>query len=353
MTPSKSHKPMANRRSFLQIALAGVPFLTSFRPSWAKKPIIVSTWDSGLAVNEAAWKILRQPAGTALDAVEAAARDIEASINCCVGLGGNPDRDGKVTLDASIMDHQFNCGSVAALENILHPISVARKLMETTPHVMLVGEGARQFALENGFPKESDQLSKEAQEAYANWLKTSEYKPIKNIEQQQSKARQRTGNGPFAPMFLEDGSFNHDTMGSVALDQSGNLSGACTTSGMGFKMRGRVGDSPIIGSGLYVDNAVGAATGSGQGEEVIRVCGTFLIVEYMRQGKSPKEACKLAIERIVAINPEKAKTFQVGFIAINKAGDVGAYALAPGFSYAVKDSEQAGKVYPAESYFRG
>lgn len=347
---------MQTRRNFLRWSALGLPFV-SFSQILAKskgpaatKPIVVSTWDSGLPVNAVAWKILREQNGRALDAVEAGARSIEDSINCCVGLGGNPDRDGIVTLDACIMDEKANCGSVAGLSYIKHPISVARKLMETTPHVMLVGEGALQFALANGFPKESGKLSKDADKAYKAWLKKSEYKPIINIEQQQINAKKNKGNGPFAPNKFEDGSPNHDTMGTIALDAAGNLSGACTTSGMAFKLHGRVGDSPIIGAGLFVDNEVGAVTGSGQGEEVIRVAGAALIVEMMRMGKSPKEACKIAIERIVKINPEKAKTFQVGFIAINKAGEYGAYSLQPGFSYSVTMAEDGGKVYMADSY---
>ena len=347
---------MQTRRKFLRWSALGLPFV-SFSQILAKskmpvatKPIVVSTWDSGLPVNAVAWKVLREQNGRALDAVEAGARSIEDSINCCVGLGGNPDRDGIVTLDACIMDEKSNCGSVAGLSYIKHPISVARKVMETTPHVMLVGDGALQFALANGFPKESGKLSKDADKAYKAWLKKSEYKPIINIEQQQINAKKNKGNGPFAPNKFDDGSPNHDTMGTIALDAAGNLSGACTTSGMAFKLHGRVGDSPIIGAGLFVDNEVGAVTGSGQGEEVIRVAGAALIVEMMRMGKSPKEACKIAIERIVKINPEKAKTFQVGFIAINKAGEYGAYSLQPGFSYSVTMAEDGGKVYMADSY---
>ena len=346
---------MQTRRNFLRWSALGLPFVSfsqilskSKRPS-AVKPIVVSTWDSGLPVNAVAWKVLREQNGRALDAVEAGARSIEDSINCCVGLGGNPDRDGIVTLDACIMDEKANCGSVAGLSYIKHPISVARKLMETTPHVMLVGEGALHFALANGFPKESGKLSKDAEKAYKAWLKKSEYKPVINIEQQQINAKKNKGNGPFAPNRFEDGSPNHDTMGTIAMDAAGNLSGACTTSGMAFKLHGRVGDSPIIGAGLFVDNEVGAVTGSGQGEEVIRVAGAALIVEMMRMGKTPKEACKIAVERIVKINPEKAKTFQVGFIAINKAGEYGAYSIQPGFSYSVTMAEDGGKVYMAES----
>lgn len=349
---------MSSRRSFLRWSALSMPLLSVGKlfakstTSTATKPIVVSTWDSGLPVNAVAWKVLKQANSRALDAVEAGARSIEDTINCCVGLGGNPDREGKVTLDASIMDDKFNCGSVMALEQIKHPISVARKVMETTPHVQLVGDGALQFALESGFQKESGKLSADAEKSYKQWLKKSEYKPVINIEQQQSKGQKtKAGHGPFAPNFFDDGNFNHDTMGTIAMDATGNLSGACTTSGMGFKMRGRVGDSPIIGAGLYVDNEVGAATGSGQGEEVLRVAGAFLIVEMMRQGKSPEEACKLAVERIVRINPTKAKDFQVGFIAINKQGEYGAYSIHHGFSYAVTLADDGGKVFMAKSHF--
>jgi N4-(beta-N-acetylglucosaminyl)-L-asparaginase len=295
---------------------------------------------------------LETPKGRALDAVEAGAIFMENKLGCCVGLGGNPDRDGKVTLDACIMDEYANCGAVAYLQHIKHPISVARKIMETTPHVFLVGDGALQFALANGFKREPDKLSADAEKAYKDWLKKAQYKPIINIEQQHNKVQKKEGNGPFAPNLLEDGSFNHDTMGTIALDNAGNLSGACTTSGMAFKMNGRLGDSPIIGAGLFVDNEIGAAVSSGQGEEVIRIAGTHLVVEMMRLGKKPEEACKIAIERLVKINPIKAKDFQVGFIAINKEGEYGAYAVNSGFSYAVTESQDNGKVFMAKSYYK-
>lgn len=334
---------MLKRRSFLKSGLFGMPIFNKFNLNGSKKPVVISTWDSGISVNEAAWVELSKTNGTAIDAVEAGAKHIEDIISCCVGLGGNPDRDGKVTLDACIMDHQMNCGGVAFLERIKHPISVARKVMSDTPHVLLVGDGAQKFALENGFSLEKEELSSDAQKEYEKWLVKSQYKPEKNIEIKQNK-------GPFAPQMMESGEFNHDTMALLALDNARNLSGACTTSGMAFKMRGRVGDSPIIGAGLYVDNEIGAATSSGQGEEVIRIAGSHLVVEFMRQGKSPKEACKLAIERLVKINPAKAKDFQVGFIAINKAGDTGAYAVNPGFVYSLTPAVGKGKVIKAESY---
>ena len=295
-------------------------------------PIVISTWDSGMAVNAAAWKILAAN-GKAIDAIEAGARQIEDETSCCVGLGGYPDRDGIVTLDACIMDEHANCGAVAGLEQIRHPISVAKKVMENTPHVLLVGHGAQQFAIENGFTKEPALLSEGAEKAWKEWLKSSAYKPIINIETKKE-------HGPFAPDFFSDGTPNHDTMGLLAIDTKGNLSGGVTTSGMAFKLHGRVGDSAVIGAGLFVDNAVGAATSSGVGEEAIRICGTHLVVEFMRQGNTPEAACKKAIERIVKRDPIKAKTMQVGFLAINKKGGYGAYAIQKGFVFSVKSGTE-------------
>lgn len=326
-----------NRRKFLHLSALTAPLLSakkSFANSFDTntKPIVISTWDSGMPVNAEAWKILSAN-GRALDAVEAGAMYIENEINCCVGLGGYPDRDGIVTLDSCIMDEFANCGAVAGIERIKHPVSVARKVMETTPHVLLVGAGAQQFALQNGFKLESTELSDDAKNAYANWLKKSEYKPVINIEN-------KKGNGPFAPNFFDDGTLNHDTMGLVAMDAKGNLSGAVTTSGMAFKIHGRVGDSPVIGAGLFVDNEVGAATSSGTGEEVIRICGTHLVVEFMRQGYHPELACKKAVERIVKRDKAKAKTLQVGFLAMNKKGQYGAYAIQKGFVFSVKSNNE-------------
>ncbi len=331
--PGSKKYLMINRRKFLKLSAITAPLIAAKKSianglEGTTKPIVVSTWDSGMAVNAEAWKILSKK-GRALDAVEAGAMHIENEINCCVGLGGYPDRDGIVTLDSCIMDEHANCGAVAGLERIKHPVSVARKVMEKTPHVILVGAGAQQFAVENGFVLESSELSAEAKKAYADWLKKSEYKPVINIENKKA-------NGPFAPNFFDDGSANHDTMGLVAMDAMNNLSGAVTTSGMAFKLHGRVGDSPIIGAGLFVDNEIGAATSSGTGEEVIRICGTHLVVEFMRQGLSPEMACKKAVERIVKRDRKKAKELQVGFLALNKKGQYGAYAIQKGFVFSVK-----------------
>lgn len=279
------------------------------------KPIVLSTWNFGLQANAAAWEILSKK-GRALDAVEAGVRIPEGDPNeRSVGYGGRPDRDGKVTLDACIMDENANIGSVACLEHIKHPISVARAVMEKTPHVMLVGQGALDFALSQGFKKEN--LLVEASEIeWKEWLKTSQYQPKVNIE-------------------------NHDTIGMIALDAQGNLSGACTTSGMAYKMHGRVGDSPIIGAGLYVDNEVGAATATGHGEEVIRIAGCHLVVELMRQGKTPQQACEEAVMRIVKLTQNRKKNLkdiQVGFIALDKQGNYGSYCVQGGFNYAVHDA---------------
>ena len=343
---------MADRRTFLKTSLAALPLLAAQKTEAAERavryqrPVVVSTWDSGIRANEAAWKILKA-GGKAIDGVEQASRSAEAETSCCVGLDAFPDRDGFVTLDASIMDHKSNCGSVVFLRHIKHPISVARKLMETTKHVCLAGDGALQFALENGFERMPEKLSPDAEKEWKEWLKKSEYKPVVNIENR----RPISQNSLSAPNLFDDGSFNHDTMGTIALDAKGDLSGACTTSGMAFKMHGRVGDSPIIGAGLFVDNKVGAATSSGVGEEVIRICGTHTIIELMRFGYSPKKACAEAVKRIIDRDSKAAKDFQVGFIAISKLGDVGAYSIQPGFSYSVTNST-TNVTLMAESHFK-
>ena len=317
---------MTSRRNFIKTAtLASTALLVNKSGANTKigekigkegsiKPIVVSTWKFGIQANEAAWEILSK-SGKALDAVEAGVKIPEGDpTERSVGYGGRPDRDGRVTLDACIMDENANIGSVACLEFIKHPISVARAVMEKTPHVMLVGDGALQFALTQGFIKEN-LLVAESEKEWKEWLKTSNYKPVANIE-------------------------NHDTIGMIALDANGDLSGACTTSGMAFKMHGRVGDSPIIGAGLYVDNEIGAATATGHGEEVIRIAGCHLVVELMRQGKTPEQACKDAVDRVVKLTKNRnkdLKDIQVGFIALNKKGEFGSYCVQSGFNYAVYD----------------
>lgn len=338
---------MLNRRKFL--ATAGVAAVSANSlsaavrsatlSSVADNPIVISTWDFGVAANAAAWKILEK-GGRSLDAVEQGVWVPEADPdNQTVGLGGFPDRDGKVTLDACIMDEQGNCGSVAALENILHPVSVARRVMEKTPHVMLVGNGALQFAMQQGF-EQTNLLTPASEKAWRKWLKTSKYEPQINIE-----------NKSFRPDKLPGNQYNHDTIGMLAIDAKGNISGACTTSGMAYKLHGRVGDSPIIGAGLYVDNEVGGATATGVGEEVVRNVGSFLVVELMRQGYTPDEACKEAVNRIIKKKPQAAKNLQVGFLAINKQGVYGAYAIQQGFSYAVCNKTNQSLLVNSKSHY--
>jgi isoaspartyl peptidase/L-asparaginase-like protein (Ntn-hydrolase superfamily) len=312
---------MTTRRSFIKWSALSAAMI-SVNKSFAKKipingsgskPIVISTWKHGIEANADAWKIL-SAGGRALDAVEKGVINSENDLsNRSVGLGGLPDRDGHVTLDACIMDEKGNCGSVCFLEHIKHPISVARMVMEKTPHIILVGEGALKFALDNGFTKEKFDRTPEADKAWKEWLKKSEYKPIINFE-------------------------NHDTIGMIALDASGNLSGSCTTSGLSYKLHGRVGDSPIIGAGLFVDNEVGAATATGTGEEVIRIAGTHTVVEMMRAGHTPEEACRIAVER-VSKSPKNVREMQIGFLALNKHGEFGGYALQKGFNFAVYSNE--------------
>ena len=325
------------RRKFLGLtALTGQMMLLAKHgkaQSKAGVPVVISTWSPNVKANAEAWKVL-STGGNAVDAVHQGVMVPEADPNDqSVGYGGLPDRDGRVTLDACIMDHEGNCGSVMAMEYIKHPISVARVVMEKTPHVQIVGDGALQLALEHGFKKEN-LLTEKSESMWKEWLKTAKYSPMTTVEN-----------------ILENIKEHHDTIGMVALDSKGNISGACSTSGMAYKMHGRVGDSPIIGAGLFVDNEIGAASATGVGEEVVRIVGSHTVVEMMRQGKSPEEACKEAVRRMVKLKgDEKAKNLQIGFIAINKAGEYGCFAMNNDFTMAVhtKDGPQ---VIKSKSWF--
>ena len=321
---------MLNRRRFIEssaiLAAGGIELVAhSAENTSACRPVVISTWRHGLPANEGAWNVLSR-GGRALDAAEAGVRVAESDPEVSsVGYGGLPDRDGHVTLDACIMDESGDCGSVAFLEHIENPVSVARLVMEKTPHVMLVGEGALKFALEHGFEKK-DLLTDKARAEWKKWL----------------------ADHPEAVQERQINVEDHDTIGLLTLDEQGNLSGACTTSGLAWKRHGRVGDSPIIGAGLYVDNEVGAASATGVGEAVIRAVDSFLVIELMRQGHSPQAACRLAIERVIAKNPDWQK-LQVGFIALNKQGEIGGYAIQPGFSYAVYDSKAGNRLIESAS----
>lgn len=335
---------MFNRRQFLQATgLSSFAFVfrngDAFNGGSKDNPLVISTWAPNVKANAAAWEVLAN-GGRALDAVEKGVQVPEADpADQSVGYGGLPDRDGKVTLDACIMDEAGNCGAVMALEGIMHPISVARLVMEKTPHVQLAGEGALQFALANGF-KVENLLTPESEKKWKEWLKEAKYDPKQSIDILDAQSK----------TVLPGGQNNHDTIGMLAMDAAGNLSGACTTSGMAYKMHGRVGDSPIIGAGLFVDNEVGAATSTGVGEEVLKICGSHLVVELMRQGLSPETACRKAVERIVKKQGNKAKDLQVGFLALNKAGKFGGFALQKEFTYALHSSAGS-KVYDAKSLF--
>ena len=299
-----------NRRNFLKTSAVGISAPSILLSSQGKinmnNPIVLSTWKHGIPANDAAWKILKN-GGSALDAVEAGAKVLEADPeSSSVGFGGLPDEQGKVTLDACIMDHTGNCGSVAFIQNIKHPISVARKVMEETKHVMLAGEGARQFAVSKGF-EEMDLLTDVSRKKWEEWKKKK---------------------------FKQTPHDTHDTISVLAQDAKGDLSGACTTSGWAYKLHGRVGDSPIIGAGLYVDNEIGCAAATGLGEEVIKTTGSFLVVELMRQGYEPTKACEEALNRVIKRhngNPD----FQIAYIAIRKDGVIGSACLKWTFEYAL------------------
>jgi len=314
---------MPSRRDFLRqsavlgafAALPGPLAAPSHRPGPA--PVALATWNNQAAV-AAAWAVLHE-GGYALDAAEQGVWVPEADPeDHSVGLGGYPDRDGRVTLDACLMDERHRCGAVAALEDILHPISVARKVMEETPHVLLVGEGALQFALDQGFER-TNLLTPAAEAAWRAWTAEHDYRPAINSERRDAYPARG----------------DHDTIGLLALDRAGRLCGACTTSGLAYKLRGRVGDSPLIGAGLFVDGEVGAATATGHGEEMIRTAAAHTVVEAMRHGMAPEDACRTAVERIRRVTPSDVTAIQAGLLALSADGRFGGFALQPGFNHVV------------------
>lgn len=290
------------------------------------EPIVISTWKHGIPSNEKAWDILSL-GGNSLDAVEQGVRVAEDDPNVLsVGYGGLPDAEGRVTLDAAIMDWNARIGSVVCLEHIQNPISVARLILEKTEHVCLAGEGAFNFAITNGF--EPAILHTETSIKKYNEWKRGQYGKSQEFHTDEYKVKKSVAD--------ED---NHDTIAMVAIDTLGQLSAACTTSGTAWKLHGRVGDSPIIGAGLYVEGSVGAAAATGRGEECVRACGSFLVVEMMRQGMHPQEACEYASKRVIKLNylshHNRNHDYQVGFIAINANGEYGAASVRDGFQYAI------------------
>jgi isoaspartyl peptidase/L-asparaginase-like protein (Ntn-hydrolase superfamily) len=285
-------------------------------------PAVIATWPFGQAAVQTALPLL-QKGRPALEAALAGAEVIEddARINS-VGYGGLPNSVGTVSLDACVMDGRtLNCGAVAGVENVVHVARLARRVMERTPHVLLVGEGARLFALQEGFPLTN--LS--TPESLAEWQKLR--------LRQAETARSRKGAAGAAQEPLP---YGHDTVTVLALDQKGSLGGVCTTSGLANKLPGRVGDSPIIGAGLYVDDRAGAAGATGVGEEIIRIGGSLLVVEAMRAGRSPQEACEAAVRRVNEVAVRRGvHPAQVAFLALDTKGRHGAAATArTNFQYA-------------------
>lgn len=303
-----------NRREFLLSAASATtllmntsqaadsPELAQHKHKTADRPLIISTWPFGRKSNDRALETIAA-GGSLLDAVEKGINVAESDpANSSVGMAGTPNAAGVLQLDACILDGiTHKAGSVAALEGIMYPVSVARRVMEKTPHVMLVGDGARQFALKEGFPEIT---------------------------------RKQQPSGAAKPLPPKGGKDNHDTIALIALGADGNLAGGCSTSGLGHKLPGRVGDSPIIGSGLYVDNDVGGAGATGIGENIMRFCGSFQVVELMRQGLHPTEACIETIRRIMKKHPA-GTDLKIDFVAINKNGEYGAAGTGGGFQFSI------------------
>lgn len=330
--------PSPSRRSVL--AGTGLALAATAGPARAQTEhaVMVSTWDFGRQANAAGFEVWKAN-GSALDIVETGARVAEADVgNTSVGIGGHPDRDGRVTLDACIMNWAGDIGAVCALEDIVHAVSVARAVMEKTPHTMLVSQGARRFAIDQGF-ETANLLTPAAEAAWREWLTTANYAPRVNRENEEWRS---TPGGPG----------NHDTIGVLAIDRSGRMAGACSTSGMAFKMPGRVGDSPIIGAGLYVDNEVGAATATGVGEDVVRIAGSHAVIEAMRHGMNPTQACRAVVERLARLRGEAVAGHQVALLALSRSGEHGAWALQPGFTYARTDAQGQTVIEAAGSVFQ-
>ena len=294
--------------------------------------VSLSTWKHGFHPNQITFEALQSGKG-ALDAVELGARDCESDLACMsVGRGGIPDATGVITLDASIMDHAGNCGSVAFVRNYEHVISIARRVMENTPHVMLAGEGAEQFAEREGFQK-TNLLTEKAKALWEEWMKQPDKMHVRLRRAEESEQEYVFVRAEPVPTVGLGGEMSHDTIGILAMDQEGHLSGACTTSGLAFKMHGRVGDSPIIGAGLYVDGAVAAAVATGDGELMMRSCAAFSMVEMVRQGIEPQEACRRTIARI-GRDRHLTEDMQCGLMIIRADGASAASALRPGFQLA-------------------
>ncbi len=304
------------------------------------EPILLSTWSFGQRANAAGWPYLTAATPSSLDAVEHACRASEADPHVMsVGLGGYPDRGGEVSLDAAIMRSPSQCGAVCYVRRFLHPVSIARLVMEKTHHVMLSGDGADRFAQLHGMAP-ADLLTAPARSAWEKWIAEhvaarcadhAAYFPPANIEEK----RPLDSLAAAADHAAHGAGASHDTVGVLAMEAAGGFAGACSTSGTAFKVPGRVGDSPIIGHGLYVDPRVGAAVATGLGELVMGVCGTFLAVEAMRRGAAPLEAAVEVLQRIMDSYP-LGDGHQVAIIALDRSGRWSAAALRGGYQTAVR-----------------
>jgi len=284
--------------------------------------VFVSTWNNENANNEASKSA--KSGKNVIDSIVDGISYVESDIkDMSVGKGGRPDRDGDVTLDSCIMDHDGEAGGVCFMQSIEHPIQVAKEVMYNTPHVLLAGVGATRFAISKGH-KKTDLLTDESIAEYKEWLKEMKYKPVPNIEQ-------------------------HDTIGMLGV-HGGKLGGGCSTSGLAYKLKGRVGDSPIIGAGLFVDGEVGGCTATGMGEIMMKNLSSFLVVEFMRVGDSPQLACEKAIKRITDKMKGNKEDQQVGLLAIDAEGNTGGYSVLPGFTYA-KTVNGKTTIVECKSYF--
>lgn len=296
-------------------------------------PMIITSHPNptGQSALEEVWEALAA-GGSALDAVEKATNVIELDPeDVSVGYGGLPNEDGVIQLDASIMDGRtYNAGAVAGIENIKHPSSVARLVMERTDHVMLAAEGAKEFALSFGFPEE-DLMTPKSRRAWLRWREEhserDDWGPpdhLQGWEDEEGRGIPEASGDREA--FLRGPELStHGTVNVLAVDARGDIAGITSTSGMSWKVPGRIGDSPIIGAGLYVDNEVGAAGATGRGEDVIKACSSFYIVSRMREGRSPQEACEDALRQIDARYAAVGIDYRPGekFVAINRDGDFG------------------------------
>jgi len=292
-------------------------------------PIILSTWSFGAIANAAGWPVLLRN-GKSIDAVERACIAVESDPEVdSVGIGGTPDAEGKITLDGSIMLSPQKSAGVACIRHYAHPVSIARKVMEKTPHKLLVGEGAEKFAAACGFKKEK-LLTAEA----VAWWKKWKADPSKHSFHRTNRANREEAR------LRRKKIKSHDTVGVLAIDSSGVIAGACSTSGLAFKMPGRVGDSPIIGAGLYVDPTVGAAVATGTGELMLGTCATFLAVERMRAGDSPQQAIVTVLARVSKSYKLKTRQ-QCALIALRADGNWSSGGLVSGFRVAVTTNDQS------------